>query len=96
MKSITYAYNPYSDSAYSWVARYGDELAATVLDFGSGTPENGFNMRLKVERCGTILDLPSYLRGLVWTKKIPLKLKNEFRKVFGLKPIKAKAKCKCR
>lgn len=90
-KGITYAYD--RECSYSWIARYGDEVAATILDFASGVSENGFAMGLKVERCGTIWDLPSsYLRGLVWTKKIPLELKNEFRKVFGLKLIKEDAK----
>jgi hypothetical protein len=90
-KGITYAYD--RECSYSWIARYGDEVAATILDFASGTPENGFAMGLKVERCGTIMDLCfSYQGRLVWTKKIPLELKNEFRKAFGLRPVKEKAK----
>lgn len=90
-KTIQYAYDP--DCACGFLARCGNEVAATILDFESGTPENGFNMGIKIERCGTIWDLPSsYWRRLVWTRKLPVELKNEFRKVFGMKPIKEKAK----
>lgn len=77
--SIQYGFN--REGLY---ARCGDRFAFTVLDFEHMTPENGFETQYYID------DEPVHVlpADIIWTKKVPVAIKNAFRKHFGLKPLK--------
>jgi hypothetical protein len=93
---ITYAYS--KDDGIV-ISRVDSEFACPVLQFeqigqgGNGYAAGDFRgpMNYKLEKfpIHTIgRDWPRY----VWTKKIPVRLKNRHRKFWGMKPLKAKAR----
>jgi hypothetical protein len=48
--------------------------------------DNGFEERYTIEE-DELHSVLSHTHGLIWTKKIPVAVKNAFRKHFGLKPL---------
>jgi hypothetical protein len=82
LKTIQYAFN--DEGVY---ARYGDKVAFTVLDFAGMKPENGFQANYFIE-IGNVHDVLPHAGRLLWTKKIPVAVKNAFRQKFGMKPLK--------
>lgn len=82
MKNITFGFN--DDGVY---ARVGDRIAFTVLDYGNMKPENGFAAEYNIEDddAATVL---RHSEDILWTKKIPVAVKNAFRAHFGMKPLK--------
>lgn len=88
MKTIQYAIDP---DNLNVVSRCGVYVAYPCLDFGKMTPENGYKEAFYLDKfhifdyCQT-----TWFNSLKWTKKIPVAVKNEHRKFWGMKPIKAK------
>lgn len=80
--SIQYGFN--REGLY---ARCGERVAFTALDFEHMKPENGFEARYSIEEGEAYKVLP-HLGKVFWTKKVPISIKNAFRKHFGLKPLK--------
>jgi hypothetical protein len=62
------------------------EFAFPVLDFEGMKPENGFKAVYNLERL-------KHIQGarIVWTKKIPVDIKNRHRKYWNMKPLKETA-----
>jgi hypothetical protein len=67
----------------------GSEVAIPVLDYDAMVPENNFQTSYYLEKDSVHNVLP-YSRDLVWTKKIPLEIKNLHREFWGMKPLKEK------
>ena len=85
MKNITYGVG--NDSFYG---RCGSRIAFFELDYGNMNPENNFESSYKITDCN-IFDLhSSEFDNIRWTKKIPLSIKNKFRKYFGMPELKMK------
>lgn len=85
MKNITYGVG--NDSFYS---RCGDRVALFELDYNNMKPENNFESSYKITDYN-IFDLhSSEFDNIRWTKKIPLSIKNMFRKYFGMQELKMK------
>ena len=95
---ITFAYNKEDGIVISRVA---NEFACPVLQFakigqgGKGFQPGDFNgptiFKLEKFPVHTIgRDWPLY----VWTKKIPVRLKNRHRKFWGMKPLKTQTKAR--
>lgn len=85
-KTIQYAYDLASDCI---VARCGNEYIWPVLDFEGMTPENGFDARYSLERVPSSQVTPEVRRGLVFSKKFPVAIKNSYREAFGMRPLPA-------
>lgn len=82
MKNITFGFN---DSGV--YARVGDRIAFTVLDYAGMKPENGFAAEYNIEEDDAFTVL-RHSEEILWTKKIPVAVKNAFRAHFGMKPLK--------
>ena len=83
MKNITYAIG---EGAV--FARCGDRVAFPELQYDKMTPKNGFKESYKIAEC-SVFDLgKNTWDSLMWTKKIPVSIKNIYRKHFGFKPLK--------
>lgn len=80
MKNITYAVN--KDGIY---ARCGDRMAFFELDYKNMKPENNFKEKYTISDYSVFEFCEQNLR---WTKKIPLHIKNAFRKHFGMSELK--------
>lgn len=80
MKNITYAVN--KDGFY---ARCGDRIAFFELDYKNMKPENNFFEKYTISDC-SVFEFGS--QNVRWTKKIPINIKNMFRKHFGLAELK--------
>lgn len=80
MKNITYAVN--RDGFY---ARCGDRMAFFELDYKNMKPENNFEEKYTISDCSVFEFGEQNVR---WTKKIPLHIKNAFRKHFGMSELK--------
>jgi hypothetical protein len=83
MRNITYAIGE-----GSVFARCGDKVAFPVLEYGKMTPQNGFKESYKIEECSVFDLVGNTWDSLLWTKKIPIQIKNLYRKHFGFKPLK--------
>ena len=72
------------------ISGLGDKLLWPILDYEGMKPENNFqityNLTIIDADFTTLRDL--YTRGK-GTRKIPLEIKNEHRKLWGLKPVKS-------
>lgn len=82
MKYLTYAINREDGMVYS---RCGSEYAVPVLQFADFGSDGNFTgpIPVKLEKVQHL-----YGRGsLVWTKKVPVRLKNRHRKFWGMKPL---------
>lgn len=79
-KTIQYGFN--REAIY---ARCGDKVALTGIDFDAMVPEDSFEIKYTIIECSV-----DSLRGdpITWTKKVPVALKNVFRKHFGMKLLK--------
>ena len=88
-QQISYGIDP--DGYY--VARYsgkdGCKLGFFVLDFEGMKPENGFQEDYNIDSA-PLLQHVRLVNSSTWTRKIPVEIKNMFRKHFGLKPLKIK------
>ncbi len=70
------------------VSRVGLEYAWPILDYEGMTPENGYDMKYNLEKLDCLQWV--HLGCLVWTRKIPNKIKNIHRKFWNMKPLKGK------
>lgn len=68
-----------------FVSRVGDEFAWPILDYDGMGPENNFTPTYYLERI-PVLEAGRVL--LKYTRNVPLFLKNEHRKFWGLRPLK--------
>jgi len=88
MRTIQYAVE--KDSGIV-ISRVGSEICVPVLQFGDMKPENNWRMIYIPEKMPL-----SALRGCwdlyKWTRKIPIEIKNQHRKFWGMKPIKERIK----
>jgi len=69
-------------------SRVGSEIAIPVLDFEGMTPKNGYKTDYPLEKFN-VLQVAYALRHVRHTRKIPVEIKNEHRKFWGMKPLKA-------
>lgn len=83
MKNITYGVG--SDSFY---ARCGDRVAFFELDYNNMKPENNFELSFVIGQCDIFELHSSRFDTIRWTKKIPISIKNKFRKHFNLPELK--------
>jgi hypothetical protein len=82
MKNITYGVD--SETFY---ARCGDRVAFFELDYKNMKAENSFEAKYVIGSCPVFqMDISS----IRFTKKIPLSIKNQFRKHFKLPELKMK------
>jgi hypothetical protein len=81
-KIITYAYDTGTGLV---ISRVGSQVAISVLRFDKMTPENNFNTEYELEKISVfaILRWDNYK----WTKKVPVDVKNQHRKFWGMKKI---------
>lgn len=101
MQIVTYAFDPENGTVLSRFTRHGNTVgfALPVLDFeaigkggvgddGEEYPAGDFNGPIicRLEKFDR-LDIGTWNR-VKWTKKIPLNIKNEHRKFWGLENIK--------
>ena len=84
MKTITYAIDPNVGLVFS---RCGSKMAIPVLDYDGMKPENKYDMLYHLEECWDT-DLVGVWHRLVWTRKIPIEIKNRHRRYWGMKPLK--------
>ena len=87
MRIITYAYDPETGCVYSRFIVDGNTkgFAIPVLDFVGMTPENNFAPSYTLERFYSLC-LAEWNR-VIWTKKIPVSIKNLHRIFWGMKPL---------
>jgi len=71
-------------------AQVGTRVAFNVLDFEHMRPENGFEMLFNIQDDLAFHVIPCTREPRRWTRKIPIQIKNAFRKHFGMKPLKEK------
>jgi len=83
-RRITYMIEPDMGLVYS---RVGSEVAIPVLDFEGMKPENGYETNYPLEKFN-VLSVARDLAYVIHTRKIPIELKNEHRKFWGMKPLK--------
>jgi len=80
MKNITYGVD-----GETFYARCGDRIAFFELDYQNMKPENNFESTYTIASCPVFqMDMSS----IRFTKKIPLSIKNKFRKHFKLPELK--------
>jgi len=85
MKQITYAYDKTDGLVYS---RVGREIACPVLQFDKIGQNGDFTGPLEYQlEKSPIQELAHYWPNFVWTKKIPVELKNHHRAFWGMKPL---------
>ena len=87
MKTITYAID---QDGYVY-SRLGSLIAVPILEYDKIGQGGNFNapLRFYLEKFN-VLAIPGPLyASFRWTKKIPLKIKNQHRKFWGFKPLKA-------
>lgn len=87
MRVITYAFDPENGIVYSQFIVDGNTkgFAVPILDFEGMEPENNFAMSYNLERFER-LSLSDWDR-LIWTKKIPVEIKNLHRAFWGMKSL---------
>jgi len=71
-------------------SRCQGQLAIHVINFEGMTPENNFQIKTYLEKFPNQSPL-LYMR-YVFTRKIPVEIKNEHRLFWGLKPLKGEEK----
>jgi len=81
---ITYMIEPDMGLVYS---RVGSEVAIPVLDFAGMTSENGYETNYPLEKFN-VFSVARHLGYVIHTRKIPIEVKNEHRKFWGMKPLK--------
>ncbi len=67
-------------------SRVGSEVAIPILEWDKMTSANQYKTTYHLEKFSTY-DLSGI--GITRTKKIPLRLKNQHRKFWGMKPLKS-------
>jgi len=83
MRNITYGVD-----GESFYARCGDRVAFLELDYVNMTKENNFESKYIIFDVFIHNILPDVWNDIRWTKKIPLSIKNQFRKYFKLPELK--------
>lgn len=98
MKRLTYGIDRdgYLISRMSGHRRGDDDLCIPVLDYdaiGQGGDFTGpLTYHLEQFPLTTILaDSINWWHGIVWTKKIPVRMKNQHRAFWGMKPLRETA-----
>ena len=82
MKQITYAID--MDTGHVW-SRVGNKFAIPILDFEGMKPENNFSIKYDL---GLVDVLGCYRNTLIYTKKIPVEVKNYHRAYWGMTSLK--------
>lgn len=85
-KRIQYAVDKDSGLVYS---RIGNEIAIPILDYEGMKPENNYQMNYDLDKCNVIELAQSGWSNLIWTRKIPIAIKNLHRVYWGMKPLKS-------
>lgn len=68
-------------------SRVGSEVAIPVLDFERMKPENGYATNYNLEKFD-VIKVAREINQCKGTRKIPVEIKNEHRKFWGMKPLK--------
>jgi len=84
MKNISYAIDKNTGAV---ISRIGDKVAVPVLQYDKMCPENNFQTEYKLEKMD-VLSFACVWDLLKWTKKIPIRIKNQHRKFWGMKILK--------
>jgi len=84
---VTYAVMPTGQV----VSRVGSDIYWPILDYEGMNPSNRYTIRYKWERFSVHSVSPAEWNTLVWTRKIPLEIKNFHRQLWGMKPVKPRA-----
>jgi hypothetical protein len=85
MKNITYGVD-----SESFFARVDDRIAFFELDYNNMKPENNFEANYKITDWNIFDYHSSEFNNIRWTKKIPVAIKNMFRKHFDMPELKMK------
>ena len=83
-RTITYMIEPSTGAVFS---RVGSEVAIPVLDFEGMKPENNYETIYNLEKFDAI-SVARDLANVIHTRKIPVEIKNDHRKFWGMKPLK--------
>jgi len=83
MKNITYGVD-----GETFYARCGDRIAFFELNYVDMKQENGFESTYKISEFNVLSVRAGTWDNIRWTKKIPLVIKNKFRKHFNLPELK--------
>jgi len=83
MKNITYGVD-----GETFYARCGDRIAFFELNYVDMKQENGFESTYKISEFNVLSVRAGTWDNIRWTKKIPLVIKNKFRKHFKLSELK--------
>lgn len=84
MKTIQYGIDTTTGLVWS---RIGSEVAIPVLQFDQMTPQNNFNTVYELEKMDVIHTAGQAYNSVVWTRKIPIEIKNRHRKFWGMKSL---------
>ena len=69
-------------------SRVDSEIAFPVLEYDKMTPENNYKMTYKLEKEGVLhICRTDWFKGLKWTRKIPVQIKNYHREFWGFCPL---------
>jgi len=63
-----------------------ENIAFPVLDFAGMTHKNGYEIKYFLEKMSPFHVHPHC--HIVWTRKIPVEIKNKHREFWGMKPLK--------
>ena len=85
LRQITYAIDP--DTGLC-ISRFGDRSAWPILNWEDMLPENNFATSYYLEDDSIFDCLPRVWRGLHWTRRIPVAIKNIHREFWGFKLLK--------
>jgi len=81
---ITYAYDTETGVV---ISRVGSQVAIPVLQYADMKPENNFQTNYELEKI-SVFAIASYWDNYKWTKKVPVNVKNQHRKFWGMKELK--------
>jgi len=85
MRNKTIQYGIDSQTGLVW-SRVDSEVAVPILDYAGMKPENNFQTYYCLEKMDVLSSLPS-INNVKWTRKISLRIKNNHREFWGMKPL---------
>lgn len=87
MKTIQYGIDTTTGLVWS---RVGSQVAVPVLQYNKMTPENNFQPTYELERIDVIHTAGHAYNSVIWTRNIPIEIKNRHRKFWGMKQLSKK------
>jgi hypothetical protein len=83
-KTIEYAINKEDGHI---ISRVGGAVAIPVLEYEQMNIFNGFEAKYRLEKFN-LFSIVSTYPAYIWTRKIPVEIKNEHRKFWGMRGVK--------